>query len=72
MLDDLAEAIRRWTGKKKLAPVMPTVLPVQLLPAARKIHSDDLGIIENKPPSQLSLIAIQLLQQIPPHMLFPL
>ena len=27
-----------------LAPVMPTVLPVQLLPAARKIHPDDLGI----------------------------
>ena len=39
-----------------LAPVMPTVLPVQLLPAARKIHPDDLGIIENKPPSQLSLM----------------
>ena len=46
-----------------LAPVMPTVLPVQLLPAARKIHPDDLGIRENKPPSQLSLMAIQLLQQ---------
>ena len=45
-----------------LAPVMPTVLPVQLLPAARKIHPDDLGIRENKPPSQLSLMAIQLLQ----------
>ena len=46
-----------------LAPVMPTVLPVQLLPAARKIHPDDLGIRENKPPSQLSLTAIQLLQK---------
>ena len=46
-----------------LAPVMPTVLPVQLLPAARKIHPDDLGIRENKPPSQLSLMTIQLLQQ---------
>ena len=46
-----------------LAPVMPTVLPVQLLPATRKIHPDDLGIRENKPPSQLSLTAIQLLQQ---------
>ena len=46
-----------------LAPVMPNVLPVQLLPAARKIHPSDLGIMENKLPSQLSLMAIQLLQQ---------
>ena len=42
---------------------MPNVLPVQLLPAARQIHPSDLGIMENKPPSQLSLMAIQLLQQ---------
>ena len=46
-----------------LAPTMPTVLPVQLLPAARKIHPGDLGVRDNKPPSQLSLSAIQLLQQ---------
>ena len=46
-----------------LAPVMPTVLPTQLLPATRKIHPNDLGIMDNRPPSQLSLTAIQLLQQ---------
>ena len=42
---------------------MPTVLPTQLLPATRKIHPNDLGIMDNRPPSQLSLTAIQLLQQ---------
>ena len=46
-----------------LSPVMPTILPVQLLPATRKFHPDELGIRENKPPSQLSLPAIQLIQQ---------
>ena len=46
-----------------LSPVTPTIMPVQLLPAARKIHPDELGIRENKPPPQLSLIAIQLMQQ---------
>ena len=46
-----------------LSPVMPTILPVQLLPAARKFHPDELGIRENNPPSQLSLAAIQLIQE---------
>ena len=46
-----------------LTPVMPTVLPAQLLPVSRKFHPDELGIRDNKPPSQLSLKAIQLLQQ---------
>ena len=45
-----------------LSPVTPTILPVQLLPAARKFHPDELGIRENNPPSQLSLAAIQLIQ----------
>ena len=45
-----------------LSPVMPTILPVQLLPATRKFRPDELGIRENKPPSQISLIAIQLMQ----------
>ena len=34
-----------------LSPVMPTILPVQLLPATRKFHPDELGIRGNKPPS---------------------
>ena len=46
-----------------LSPVTPTILPVQLLPAARKFHPNELGIRENKPPPQLSLTAIQLMQQ---------
>ena len=46
-----------------VSPVMPTILPVQLLPATRKFHPEELGIRENKPPSQLSLPAIQLVQQ---------
>ena len=32
------------------APVMPTVLPKQLLPATRK-HPADLGVMDNRPPS---------------------
>ena len=46
-----------------LSPVMPTIMPVQLLPATRKFRPDELGIRENKPPSQISLIAIQLMQR---------
>ena len=46
-----------------LTPVMPTVLPKQLLPTTRKIHPADLGIMDNRPPSQLSPTAIQLLQE---------
>ena len=46
-----------------LAPVMPTVLPVQLLPAPRKFHPEELGIRESKPPSQLSLSAIRVVQE---------
>ena len=46
-----------------LTPVMPTVLPKQLLPAARKIHPADLGVMDNRSPSQLSPTAIQLLQK---------
>ena len=46
-----------------LSPVMPTIQPVQLLPPTRKFHPDELGIRENKPPSQLSLPAIQSIQQ---------
>ena len=46
-----------------LTPVMPTVLPKQLLPATRKIHPADLGVMDNRPPSQLSPTAIQLLQK---------
>ena len=46
-----------------LTPVMPTVLPKQLLPANRKIHPADLGVMDNRPPSQLSPTAIQLLQE---------
>ena len=30
-----------------LTPVMPTVLPKQLLPATRKIHPADLGVMDN-------------------------
>jgi hypothetical protein len=52
-----------------LALVMPTILPAQLLPAHRKFHPDELGIKENKPPSQLSLQAIQTLQQEHMHAL---
>ena len=46
-----------------LTPVMPTVLPKQLLPANRKIHPADLGVMDSRPPSQLSPTAIQLLQE---------
>ena len=46
-----------------LTPVMPTVLPKQLLPTTRKIHPADLGVMDNRPPSQLSPTAIQLLQE---------
>ena len=52
-----------------LAPIMPTILPAQLLPAHRKFHPDELGIKENKPPSQLSLQATQTLQQENMHAL---
>ena len=46
-----------------LTPVMPIVLPKQLLPTTRKIHPADLGVMDNRPPSQLSPTAIQLLQE---------
>ena len=46
-----------------LSPVMHTIQPVQLLQPTRKFHPDELGIRENKPPSQLSLPAIQSIQQ---------
>ena len=46
-----------------LAPVSPTVMPMQLLPPSRRIHPEELGIRDDKPPTQLSLVAIQLLQQ---------
>ena len=42
---------------------MPTVLPKQLLPTTRKIHPADLGVMDNRPPSQLSPTPIQLLQE---------
>ena len=46
-----------------LTPVMPTALPKQLLPTTHKIHPADLDIMDNRPPSQLSPTAIQLLQE---------
>ena len=46
-----------------LTPIMPNVFPKQLLPTARKIHPADLGVMDDKPPSQLSPTAVQLLQE---------
>ena len=46
-----------------LAPISPAVKPMQLLPPSRKIHPEEIGLRDDKPPAQLSLVAIGLLQR---------
>ena len=53
----------------KLAPVTPTIFPTQLQPTRRKFTADELGIKDDKPPTQLSNKAVQSLQQQNMHKL---
>ena len=46
-----------------LTPISPAVMPMQLLPPSRRIHPEEVGLRDDKPPSQLSLVTIRLLQQ---------
>ena len=45
-----------------LAPISPTIKPMQLLPPSRRIHPEELGLRDDQPPTQLSAVAIRVLQ----------
>ena len=46
-----------------LAPISPTVQPMQLLPPSRRIHPEEIGLRDDQPPAQLSAVAIRVIQQ---------
>ena len=47
----------------RLTPSAPAILPLQILPTINKTKLGEIGIREDTPPKQLSLMAIQVIKQ---------